>query len=165
MGIILAAALTTTIKTDHFSVELPGKWRAHPTEKSDFVELGSYEQQDGPGFLTTSAMTFRTDTAKDPETRRRALLEIVALRRKALLDASSGDVSLGPDEVAEDRLGHRSMSLSYVDRRNGMVGRFSALLAGNKVLTFMYYEQASPAAQAAVENRARLVLNRCRITP
>ena len=145
-GVVLAASLTTAIKSDHFVAELPGKWLAHPVEKSDYVEMGSYEQEDGPGFLTTSIMVFRGDAPQDDATRLGVLREIVEIRRRALLNAAGGDATVSANEVNENRSGRPSISLSYVDRRNGMVGCVRALLAPTKILTFMYYEAALPAA-------------------
>ena len=160
----MAAALITPINTEHFSAQLPGKWRAHPIEKSGVVEMGSYEQQDGPGFLTTSVMAFRADAAQDREARRAALQNIVNLRRKAIVELSHGDATFGPDEVDENRWGYPSISSSYVDRRSGIVGRFCALLTAKKIIGFMYYEH-STVLETAVRDRAELILKQVRVVP
>jgi hypothetical protein len=107
-AISLAASVVTPIETEHYTAELPGRWLAHPPEKAGLAEIASYEQQGGPGFLTTSAMVFRGDAPKDAAQRLAALREIVDLRKKALPDLAGGGVLFESGRKrSQDRSGHR----------------------------------------------------------
>ncbi|SRR5581483_2514964 len=152
------SGLRTRMKTDHFAIDLPGKWHADTAEKSEVSEFWSYQQDDGPGALTVSLMTLRPKAAADPRHRHDALAGIVQARKQGLHQMAGDSLKLSPDEVADGRGGARSISLSYVDLRNGVIGRYSALLSGERIVTGMYYEQAAPAAETLVRERAEIIL-------
>jgi hypothetical protein len=150
--------MTTPIRTEHFALELPGKWHGDTTEKNELSQFWSYQQDDGPGFLTISAMTLQPEAAADQGRRRDALAGIVQTRKRALLQMAGQSLKTGPEQVAENGKGSRSISLSYVDSQNGIIGRFSAQLSGNVLLTGMYYEEAAPTSEPLVQQRAEAVL-------
>ncbi|MBI5544209.1 MAG: hypothetical protein HY901_09995 [Deltaproteobacteria bacterium] len=156
--LVTTASGKTSVLDIHFSAELRGVWSPDPEDASEVARSLELVQRDGPGRLMTSVWQLNED-AKD---RREPLRFMIEFRRKAAGELSQRTAKLTDVIYGEDKGLHWG-GFDSVDPHSGTISRTRVYAPERRIVSLMYWAEASEGATPAVWSRAEAALGGVRV--